>query len=183
MLKIGITRTLGVSWTVEVGLLRLLVLFGLVACGSPSHADDAFKSKRTDAVVKTDAEWKASLTSEQYRILRGKGTERAFTGNHWNNKDVGTYACGGCGLELFSSSDKFKSGTGWPSFIRSLAGDTVSRTMDRSLGVSRTEIVCSRCGGHLGHVFQDGPPPTGERYCVNGNALDFRAETTPPAAK
>ena len=154
---------------------RLLFLL-LVACGGASQASDAFQSKRSDAVVKTDAEWKTLLTAEQYRILRAKGTERAFTGQYWNNKKVGVYSCGGCGLELFSSTDKFPSGTGWPSFTRSLPGDTVSRTSDNSLGVARTEILCSRCGGHLGHVFPDGPPPTGERYCVNGNALAFKAK-------
>ncbi len=156
---------------------RLMVLLG-VACGGSSHAEGEFKSPRADAVVKTDAEWKSALTSEQYRILRGKGTERAFTGKYWNSKEKGIYACGGCGLHLFSSADKFASGTGWPSFTRSLPGDTVSRTADHSLGVTRTEILCARCGGHLGHVFPDGPPPTGERYCVNGNALDFQPEAS-----
>ena len=154
-----------------------LVYLVLASCSGPSQAEDSFRSKRSDAVVKTDAEWKAALSTEQFRILRGKGTERAFTGKYWNNKKTGMYACGGCGLALFSSKDKFASGTGWPSFTRSLPGDRVSRLADKSLGVTRTEILCSRCGGHLGHVFPDGPPPTGERYCVNGNALDFTAET------
>ena len=160
----------------EVGLIRWFVWLGLVACGGPSSAGEEYKSTRSDVVVKTDAEWKQSLSAEQYRILRGKGTERAFTGKYWNNKDKGVYTCGGCGLKLFSSADKFVSGTGWPSFTQSLPGDTVGRLSDRTLGVSRTEIVCNRCGGHLGHVFPDGPPPTGERYCVNGNALDFVVE-------
>ncbi len=155
-------------------MFRLVVLM-FAACLGPSQAKDSFQSKRADAVVKTDAEWKAALTSEQYRILRGKGTERAFTGKYWNNKKSGLYACSGCGLVLFSSKDKFASGTGWPSFTRSLPGDRVARLADKSLGVTRTEILCSRCGGHLGHVFPDGPPPTGERYCVNGNVLDFTA--------
>ena len=157
-------------------MFRALVLLGIMACGGSSHAEAEFKSKRADAVVKTDAEWRKVLSAEQYRILRGKGTERAFTGKYWNNKEKGLYACGGCGLTLFSSADKFASGTGWPSFTRSLPGETVSRAVDRSLGVSRTEILCGRCGGHLGHVFPDGPPPTGERYCVNGNALNFQPE-------
>ena len=154
---------------------RLFCLL-VAACIGPSEAEDSFQSKRSDAVVKTDAQWKAELTAEQYRILRGKGTERAFTGKYWNNKKDGIYGCGGCGLALFSSKDKFTSGTGWPSFVRSLPGDRVSRLADKSLGITRTEILCSRCGGHLGHVFPDGPPPTGERYCVNGNALKFTAE-------
>ena len=159
-------------------MLRFLIFFCLVACGGTSHAEAEFKSKRSDAVVKTDAEWKKSLTKEQYRILRVKGTERAFTGQFWNSKEKGIYSCGGCGLELFSSADKFASGTGWPSFTRSLPGDTVARASDYSLGVARTEILCSRCGGHLGHVFPNGPPPNGERYCVNGNALGFKPEAT-----
>jgi len=154
-----------------------MVWLGLAACGGLSQAGGEFKSTRSDAVVKTDAEWKKLLSAEQYRILRDKGTERAFTGKYWNNKKKGVYTCGGCGLKLFSSADKFVSGTGWPSFTRSLPGDTVGRAQDGTLGMSRTEIVCARCGGHLGHVFPDGPPPTGERYCVNGNALGFVVET------
>jgi peptide-methionine (R)-S-oxide reductase len=163
--------------TREVSLVRWMVWLSLVACGGPSQAGDEFKSTRADAVVKTDIEWKKALSAEQYRILRGKGTERAFSGKFWNSKEKGVYTCGGCGLELFSSADKFVSGTGWPSFTQSIVGDTVGRAGDHTLGISRTEIVCGRCGGHLGHVFPDGPPPTGERYCVNGNALDFVAST------
>ena len=164
--------------TQEVRLVRWFVCLLLVACGGLTQAGDVYKSTRSDAVVKTDAEWKNTLSPEQYRILRGKGTERAFTGKYVSNKKKGVYNCGGCGLGLFSSKDKFVSGTGWPSFTRSLPGDTVGRVKDNSLGMARTEIVCARCGGHLGHVFPDGPPPTGERYCVNGNALDFVAEAS-----
>ncbi len=155
-------------------MFRLLLIGAFVStCVPRTHADEGFVSKRADAVVKTDAEWRQSLSPEQYRILREKGTERAFTGKYWNSKAKGKYRCGGCGLELFSSKHKFKSGTGWPSFFKAIASDAIGRASDGSLGVSRTEIVCNRCGGHLGHVFPDGPPPTGERYCVNGNALNF----------
>ena len=146
----------------------------LAACVTNTRADEGFVSPRSDAVVKTATEWRKQLSLEQYRILREKGTERAFTGQYWNAKDKGTYLCGGCGLELFSSDHKYKSGTGWPSFFKTIAADAVGRAVDGTLGISRTEIVCNRCGGHLGHVFPDGPPPTGERYCVNGNALDFK---------
>lgn len=144
-----------------------------MGCGA-SVAADGFESPRADAVKKTDAEWQKQLTAEQYRILRKKGTERAFTGQYWDNTKAGLYACGGCGLVLFSSEDKFKSGTGWPSFTRPVDSGVLADAEDNSLFMSRTEILCNRCGGHLGHVFPDGPPPTGQRFCVNGNALEFR---------
>lgn len=148
-----------------------------LGCGS-SVAADGFVSPRADAVKKTDSEWLRVLTAEQYRILRKKGTERAFTGQYWDNTEAGTYACGGCGLDLFASKDKFKSGTGWPSFTRPIGPTVLADAEDNSMFMSRTEILCNRCGGHLGHVFADGPPPTGQRFCVNGNALTFRAEGT-----
>ena len=153
---------------------RLVSLALALGCG-PSEAADGFVSPRADAVTKTDAEWRGTLTAEQYRILRKKGTERAFTGKYWNNKADGIYACGGCGLALFSSDDKFRSGTGWPSFTRPIDKAALADAEDNSLWMSRTEILCNRCGGHLGHVFADGPPPTGQRFCINGNALEFRA--------
>ena len=157
---------------------RLFTLAFAMSCGV-STAADGFVSPRSDAVSKTDAEWRAELTDEQYRILRKKGTERAFTGKYWDSKKQGVYACGGCGLELFSSDHKFKSGTGWPSFTQPVASDALAKAADNSMFMSRTEVLCNRCGGHLGHVFPDGPPPTGKRYCINGNALDF----TPKGAK
>ena len=156
-------------------MFRLVSLGMLMGCGA-SIAADGFVSPRADAVTKTDAEWRAQLSPEQYRILRKKGTERAFSGKYWNSKLDGLYSCSGCGLTLFSSKDKFKSGTGWPSFTRPLSDDALANAEDNSMWMSRTEILCNRCGGHLGHVFPDGPPPTGQRFCVNGNALDFKPE-------
>ena len=126
-----------------------------------------------EKVVKTDEEWRKQLTPEQFHILREKGTERAFTGKYWNNHEAGLYRCAACGQPLFSSDTKFESGTGWPSFWQPLSSSTVKLQEDDSLFMTRTEVVCSRCGGHLGHVFPDGPKPTGLRYCMNGLALKF----------
>jgi methionine-R-sulfoxide reductase len=139
-------------------------------------------------VVKSDAEWKRQLTPEQYEIARGKGTERAFCGTLLDNHQDGVYACVCCGLPLFSSDSKFNSGTGWPSFFQPVARENVIEHPDDSLGMRRTEILCARCDGHLGHVFEDGPRPTGLRFCVNSESLTFTPKDqlktlSDPAAK
>ncbi len=134
--------------------------------------DEATEARRA-GVRKTDAEWKAELTPEQYKVTRCHGTERAFTGPHLHEKRPGTFACVCCGAPLFETAAKFDSGTGWPSFTRPVDGEAVSEHDDRSLFMRRTEVRCASCEAHLGHVFPDGPPPTGLRYCINGVALDF----------
>jgi peptide-methionine (R)-S-oxide reductase len=168
-------------------MISAIMLFtGLFAC-SPSTGDSGKVGPSvlkvfsvaegryimSEKVVKSEAEWKKILTPEQFHILREKGTERAFSGKLLNVHAHGVFRCAGCGLDLFSSDDKFESGTGWPSFTKPIAKENVALKSDNSFFMKRTEVLCARCDGHLGHVFDDGPQPTGLRYCMNSDAMTF----------
>jgi len=131
-------------------------------------------TKSVETVTKSDEEWRKTLTPEQYHVLREKGTERAFTGKFWNHHEDGTYTCAGCGTTLFTSKTKFDSGCGWPSFYDSIDHSRINLHDDYTLGMHRIEVTCKKCGGHLGHVFPDGPNPTGQRYCINSASINFK---------
>ena len=158
-------------------LASLCGLLAFTACAQ--NGTEKFKKmKNKFPVEKTESEWKKELDPEAYNVLREKGTERAFTGKYATNHAAGIYTCAACHEPLFSSETKFESGTGWPSFYKPILKEAVAEETDREFGMVRTEALCAKCGGHLGHVFDDGPKPTGLRYCMNGVALAFHPATT-----
>ncbi len=175
-------------------MIKIFVLLGVVAAAifiwnqksnnysaiinnlTKSGLADSLKkngANMNDKIIKSDEEWKKELTPEEYRILREKGTEPAFTGKYWDHHELGTYTCAACGTELFESDTKFESGCGWPSYFEPIDSSRIIYKDDSSYGMKRTEVMCAKCGGHLGHVFDDGPPPTGLRYCINSGSMKF----------
>jgi peptide-methionine (R)-S-oxide reductase len=160
-------------------LIYLIIAFNLIACSGNSQDNPATtpqkpKSTMSDKVEKTEEEWKKILNPEQYNVLREKGTEMPYSGKYYLHKEKGVYVCAACGAELFRSDTKFDAGCGWPSFSDVLDSARVVYTKDKSHGMIRTEITCAKCGGHLGHVFDDGPAPTGLRYCINSVSIEFK---------
>jgi len=174
---------------ITISITAIGLVTSLSGCNSANSSDSTNKGPKQEMVVvssatatnsmstkitKTDEEWKKQLTSEQYHVLREKGTERAFTGKYWNTKEKGEYRCAACGELLFASDTKFDSGCGWPSFYAPADSNVIAEAEDNSFMMHRTEVLCSKCGGHLGHVFDDGPNPTGLRYCINSASLEFK---------
>jgi len=153
-------------------LLFGIALLAFTSCSQPHPTPATAPISPMTPITKTEEEWKKTLTPEQCDVLRNRGTERAFTGKFWDSHEKGTYVCAGCGLELFSSDDKFDSGCGWPSYSK--PATALTEIEDTSHGMVREEVRCPRCGGHLGHVFDDGPKPTGQRYCINSASLGFK---------
>jgi len=161
-------------WATGAALaVALHLLAGPAQAGQTNANHSPTITNMSPKVLKTEQEWQRQLTPEQYRVLRQKGTEPAFSGAFWNHRQPGRYRCAGCGAVLFESETKFDAGCGWPSFWAPAATNRVATALDRSHGMVRTEVLCATCGGHLGHVFDDGPQPTGLRYCINSAALTF----------
>lgn len=159
-------------------LTTILLLLVLSACGTAQQKSESFQPNKEWQL--SEDEWKERLAPMEFEVLRNKGTERAFTGEYWNEKTDGTYVCRACQLPLFSSETKYKSGSGWPSFYQPVSKQSISEVDDYSLGMIRKEVVCARCGGHLGHVFNDGPQPTGLRYCLNSVSLTLIPKASNP---
>lgn len=157
----------------RISILSLFITALFFSCSQSQEMNTASKNKMANKIEKSEEEWKQELTPEEFQVLRKAGTERAFTGEFWDHHEKGVYTCAACNQELFVSNTKFESGSGWPSFYEPISKENVTIKKDVSLGMVREEVVCSRCGGHLGHVFSDGPEPTGLRYCINSISLDF----------
>lgn len=155
-------------------ILIIICSMGMIGCAQQEPTESSKIEFEGEKIIKSKEEWAQELSPEAFTVLRERGTERAFTGKYWDSKEDGVYICGGCGLALFSSHTKFRSGTGWPSFYAPIGPSHVGEVVDSSYGMMRTEVICNRCNGHLGHVFPDGPPPTGLRYCINSISLGFK---------
>lgn len=173
-------NTLFVFLTIIIGLFAWILIKPLYPTNDKlitrNFKLDSIKTKEKtmdEKIIKTEEEWEKLLSTEEYRILRQKGTERAFTGKYWDHHETGIYTCAGCGTELFESDTKFDSGCGWPSYFQPIDSSRIFYKEDKSYGMIRTEVMCAKCDGHLGHVFDDGPPPTGLRYCINSGSMNF----------